>query len=75
MQFCNILVLWYEIKRQIVQSGSPISFVGAFGVTIAGFIFDIMVSYFFAFLMIIALFAVAVCVTITIKPPTSPVRG
>ena len=50
-------------------------FVAAFGATIAGFIFDIMGSYFFAFLLVIALFAAAMCVTLTIKPPTSPVLG
>ena len=45
-------------------------FVAAFGPTIAGFIFDIMGSYFFAFLLLIALFAAAACVTLTIKRPT-----
>jgi len=48
-------------------------FVAAFGPTIAGFVFDIMGSYFFAFLLVIALFVAAVCTTLTIKPPTSPV--
>ena len=48
-------------------------FVAAFGPTIAGFIFDIMGSYFFAFLLLIALFAAAAFVTLTIKRPTYPV--
>jgi OFA family oxalate/formate antiporter-like MFS transporter len=48
------------------------AFVAAFGPTIAGFVFDIMGSYLFAFLLVIALFATTVWVTLTIKPPTSP---
>jgi OFA family oxalate/formate antiporter-like MFS transporter len=48
------------------------AFVAAFGPTIAGFVFDIMGSYLFAFLLVIALFATTMWVTLTIKPLTSP---
>jgi MFS family permease len=44
-------------------------FVAAFGPTIAGFVFDVMGSYFFAFLLVIVLFAMAMVATITVKNP------
>lgn len=48
---------------------------GAFGPIIAGFLFDISDSYFFAFLLVVALFTTAGFVTLTIKPPVLPQEG
>ncbi len=49
--------------------------IGAFGPTIAGFIFDITGSYFLAFLLVIAFFAIAGLVSLTIKRPVLPPGG